>query len=208
MNIVTNISYSAIIILLFLSNLTSAQQNRLSSYHFSDYADTKSSAMGYTAVSNPFSPMSYKSNPANLSFDSDINLYGGGVEDENVFSSSTSINGLGIAVDYSFARFIAYATPSFDFTSQYYSNDYQNNFYSISLSKFILADFAIGTSVTMLDLNNDISYKINIGSIYKIENPFNSSILRNEIYLGFAINNIGPDIETEWDNVYLRFMDR
>lgn len=203
MNIITKISYSAIIILLFLTSAAKAQQNRLSSYHFSDYADTKSSAMGFTAVSNPFTPMSYKSNPANLSFDSDINLYGGGVEDENVLSSSVSINGLGIAVDYSYASYHAYLTQSFDFTSQYYSNDYQNNFYSLSLSKFILDDFAIGTTVTMFDLNNNISYKINIGSIYKIENPFNSSILKNEIYFGFAINNIGPDIETEWDNVFL-----
>ena len=203
MQIKSKILFLVVIFLMITLKHSLAQQNRLSSYHFSDYADTKSSAMGFTAVSNPFSPMSYKSNPANLSFDSDINLYGGGVEDEFVFSSSTSINGYGIALDYAYTNYIAYATPIFDITSDFYSNDYHNIFYSISLSKEILKDFAIGTSLTLLDFNNDVSYKINLGTLYKIENPFNSSIVKNELYFGFAINNIGPDIETEFDDIYL-----
>lgn len=193
------ISLFLIIILFFIFNESYSQQGNLGSYYFfNDFSDTKTSAMGFTSVSNPFSPISHKTNPALLTFDQDLNLYGSSFGDEFIASVSSKLFGLAFAVDYSIIDY----SRNF-FIPEYGPIDYNDSFYSFNVSKKITRDFSLGTSITFLDLLNDFSYKINFGAVYRIENLLESSDVHNDLFLGFALNNLGPDLTDGRNEIYL-----
>lgn len=178
-----------------------SQQSRIRAFPFINSADSKSSAMGFTSVSNPFSPLSYKENSANLSYDNDVNLYIGGNDDRNaIFSSSAIIHGFGIAFDYSVGDALDRIIAS-HFNTDLSESDY--DYFAFSVSKEILNHLSVGGALTFFRYYEDHSFKLDFGALFTVQNLIENEFIPNELFPGISLKNIGPDIDSFVDGIYL-----